>query len=425
MLAGSINTNARQAMAPTNVKQRRTTRVGADFNSVSTASTVASRDSRHDDARCRVSVLHLLNAVVDSSITSIVTDQIKHFDAQGYDWHIGGLNGVGESEPFTQLGAKVIDFSSSARGPLQLSKAVSAYIRDNQIGIVHTHTPRTTVVASMALGFRRPAKLVTTKHLHAVSKERAAWGWLFTLVDRCAIYLPDQIAAVSNDVGQQILALPGVRSDRVAVIQNAVDIEAYDVPDRCEACRGEFAVPPHATLLGFAGRITKQKRVDLLLEAFAEVLKRYPQSRLLIAGDGEEKDQQQAYARELGLSDRVIWAGHRRDMPRLLAAMDIYVQSSVNEGLSLSLLQAMAARKPVVATDVGGTREVVNERTGILIPSGSAPPIAAAIISLLDHPDRTSRLVENARQLVQANFSVPRQMEKYKSVYEGLRSRDA
>ena len=425
MLAESINTNARQSMASTNVKQRRTTHPGAEFSLHATALTGANRQSLDDDVPCRVSVLHLLNAVVDSSITSIVTDQIKHFDAHGYDWHIGGLNGVDANEPFTQLGAKVIDFSSSARGPLKLCQAVGAYIRDNQIGLVHTHTPRTTVLASMALGLRRPAKLVTTKHLHAVSQERAAWGWLYTLVDRCAIYLPDQIAAVSNDVGQQILALPGVRSERVVVIQNAVDIEAYDVPDQREACRKEFDIPPQATLLGFAGRITKQKRVDLLLEAFTDVLKRYPQARLLIAGDGEEKEQQQAYAGELGLSDRVVWAGHRRDMPRLLAAMDIYVQSSVNEGLSLSLLQAMAARKPVVATDVGGTREVVNERTGMLIPSGSAPPIAGAIIRLLDDPERTSRLVDNARNLVQENFSVPRQMERYKSVYDQLLSRDA
>jgi glycosyltransferase involved in cell wall biosynthesis len=256
--------------------------------------------------------------------------------------------------------------------------------------------------------------------LHAVSQERANWGWLFKSVDRCAVYFPDQIIAVSNDVGDQIRSLPGVRSDRVQVIQNAVDIEAYDAPDRRSQCRAEFEIPSGAPLLGFAGRIAKQKRVDLLLEAFAVVSKRNPHVHLLIAGEGEESGLQQAYARELGVNDRVIWAGYRRDMPRLLAAMDIYVQSSVNEGLSLSLLQAMAARTPVVATDVGGTREVVNQETGLLIPSGSSEPLASAILSVLEDPAGAARRVDKAWHLVTERFSVTKQMEQYRTVYKRL-----
>jgi glycosyltransferase involved in cell wall biosynthesis len=303
---------------------------------------------------------------------------------------------------------------------MQLAKAVRAYIKQHHIGLVHTHTPRTTVIASLALGTRRPAKLVTTKHLHAVSQERANWGWLFKSVDRCAVYFPDQIIAVSNDVGDQIRSLPGVRANRVQVIQNAVDIEAYDAPDQRSQCRAEFEIPSGAPLLGFAGRIAKQKRVDLLLEAFAKVSERHPQVHLLIAGEGEESELQQAYARELGVNDRVIWAGYRRDMPRLLAAMDIYVQSSVNEGLSLSLLQAMAARTPVVATDVGGTREVVNQETGLLIPSGSSEPLASAILDILRDPAGAARRVDKAWQLVNERFSVAKQMEQYRTVYERL-----
>ena len=371
-------------------------------------------------SRPRIAVLHLMNAIADSSITSIAVDQIKQFGDQDFEWHIGGLGGADPAEPFTELGANVVDFSERASGPMQLASAVRAYVKQHHIGLVHTHTPRTTVIASLALGTRRSAKLVATKHLHAVSQERATWGWLFKSVDRCAVYFPDQIIAVSNDVGEQIRALPGVRSDRVQVIQNAVDIEAYDALAQREGCRAEFEIPSESTLLGFAGRIAKQKRVDLLLEAFAEVSKRHPRVRLLIAGEGEESGQQQAYASELGVDDRVIWAGHRRDMPRLLAAMDIYVQSSVNEGLSLSLLQAMAARTPVVATDVGGTREVVSQETGLLIASGSSEPISRAILDVLEDPVGAARRVEKAWSLVNERLSVTKQMEQYRTVYERL-----
>lgn len=377
----------------------------------------------HVDRVARVPVLHLMHSVVETSITNIVADQIKYFGDRKYDWHVGGLHGVSDDEPFSQLGASVVDFSATNVRKTRLPRVVRDYVRENGIKIIHTHTPRTTVVAVLALGARRhTTKIVSTKHLHAVPQERPAWGWVFTLVDRCSTYMPDRVVAVSIDVGDKIMAMPGLRRERVTVIQNAVDIDRYCVPEHRDDCRREFGIAPESPVLGFAGRITQQKRLDLLLDALAKVLPRHPSTRLLIAGDGAEQERLQHHARQLGIGDHVIWAGHRRDIPRLLAAMDIYVQSSVNEGLSLSLLQAMAARKAVVATDVGGTREVVNERTGILIAPGSSLRIAESIIRLLDAPETVATLVRSARKLVDEQFTVHRQMDQYSQLYESVLS---
>lgn len=369
----------------------------------------------------KVAVLHLMNEVAESSISSIVRDQIQLFESDRFEWHIGGLRGIDSGHPFDQGDVRVVDFSqASSRSELQ--KQVRQYVRDHGIQIVHTHTPRSTVIGTLALGMRRSAKLVATKHLHAVSGERHSWGWAFSLVDRVAIYFPDRIVAVSNDVGRKIQGLPGIPADRVRVIQNAVHSDAFYVPQEREPCREELGIPLDVPVLGFAGRLAKQKRLDLLLEAFAVILKHHSDCRLLLAGEGEDREQLEELADELGVSSQVIWAGFRRDVPRLLAASDIYVQSSVNEGLSLSLLQAMAAEVAIVATDVGGTREIVNDDTGILVKPGASSVIADGVLRLLNDRQERIRIVRNAKQLVEEDFGVRRQMDGYLDVYKQVLS---
>ena len=117
----------------------------------------------------------------------------------------------------------------------------------------------------------------------------------------------------------------------------------------------------------------------------------------------------------------MIWTGFRQDVPRLLAAMDIYVQPSINEGFSLSILEAMAAGKPVIATDVGGTSEVVTDgRMGILIPPRSSSAIGTAIVDLLDHPEKRSTLAQAARSHVAREFGVQQMVDAYQQLYEVL-----
>ncbi|MDB4695103.1 glycosyltransferase [bacterium] len=368
----------------------------------------------------RIPILHLMNGIDDCSITSMVLQQLKDFGDARYEWHVAGLSGVTVRDPFEQLNARVVDFAAESTGNWSLLRRLKSYVREHQIELVHSHTPRTTVAAGFALGFRRNARLLTTKHLHAHATDRSVNGWIFSLTDRVASYLPDKIVAVSRDVGTSLQSLPGINHEKITVIQNAVDQSSYAMPDSRDACRVEFGINETDIVLGFAGRLTNVKRLDLMLMAFQLISKDFPQCRLLLAGAGEEEVALRELARDLGVDERVIWAGHRHDMPRLYAAMDVYLQSSDNEGLSLSLLQAMIAGRPVIATDVGGTREVVSEETGVLIRPGSAEVLAHAVVGLLNDSEKTQRLVGNARKFVRDEFCVSRQMRKYKEVYDGL-----
>ena len=143
----------------------------------------------------------------------------------------------------------------------------------------------------------------------------------------------------------------------------------------------------------------------------------------MIVGKGWLRPKLEALAANLGISRAVIWTGFRQDIPRLLAAMDIYVQPSANEGLSRSMLEAMSSGKPVIVTDVGGAKEVVsNGRTGILIAPGSASAIATAIVGLLDHPDKRSAFAQAGQSRVFEEFGVQRMVDAYQDLYKALAS---
>ncbi|MCG2766801.1 MAG: glycosyltransferase, partial [Anaerolineae bacterium] len=203
--------------------------------------------------------------------------------------------------------------------------------------------------------------------------------------------------------------------------RNAVDCEAFYAPGERDPFRRQFGLTPESQVIGFAGRIEKQKRLDLLLEGYSLILARHPHARLMIIGEGPLRPTLEALASSLGISHAVTWTGFRKDIPRVLAAMDLYVQPSSNEGLSLSILEAMAAGKPVIATDVGGASEVVTDgRTGILIPAGSSSAIGAAIADLLDHPEKRSTLAQAARSHVIQEFGVQRMTDAYRHLYETL-----
>jgi glycosyltransferase involved in cell wall biosynthesis len=222
---------------------------------------------------------------------------------------------------------------------------------------------------------------------------------------------------------RQIIAQPFINKNFVTAIPNAIPINQFFKPDQRELCRQELGLSPENFVIGFAGRMEKVKRIDLLLKSFQQILPKYPKTRLVLVGEGSNKAEWEKLAESLGISQAVIWTGFRTDMARILAALDIYVLPSENEGLSLSILEAMAAGKAVIATEAGAAQEVLtDQKTGILVPRGSPSAIGDAILDLLNHPDKCTTLAQAARDHVRQLFDVQRMVDGYKRVYEELAS---
>lgn len=372
----------------------------------------------------QIPILHLWNVAGESSIGRIVRHLVAHLGGQDYRWHIGGVGGLWGNLPeeFVRLGARVVDFSDRQNGSRYLARRIREYVLAHEVRIVHTHTPRTRLATAMALVAAPQAAHLATEHLLYAPRDRR-WGLIYSLLDRLTLYPTDHIVAVSQRMQRQLVAQPGLSASKVTAIQNAIDCDSYFAPEQRSPCRSELGLNPASQVIGYAGRIDRVKRLDLLLEGFAEVVAQNPQARLVIIGEGGQRPTLEALAAGLGISHAVIWTGFRQDIPRLLAAMDLYVQPSVNEGLSLSILEAMAAGKPVIATDVGGAQEVLtHQRTGILIPPGSSSALRTAITDLLDHPEKRSTLAQAARSHVAQEFGVQRMVDAYRQLYEVLAS---
>ncbi len=231
----------------------------------------------------------------------------------------------------------------------------------------------------------------------------------------------DVSIAVSHGVRDYLLKECGLDPARVRVVHNGVDIAAIDAARPGPEVRRALGLPDEAPVIGLVGRLDHWgKGHRELFEAMARLKDRHP-CQALIVGGGRREDEVRALAASLGLADAVHFLGQRQDVPDLLHAMDIFVLPSYSEGVSLALLEAMAAGLPVIATNVGGLPEVVTDGdNGLLIPPKDPEALAEALARLLDAPDFAKKLGENARRQVREHFSLDRLGREINEIYGEL-----
>ena len=237
----------------------------------------------------------------------------------------------------------------------------------------------------------------------------------YATVDRFVLRGFDRVAAVSDAVAD-ILRRSGIEPKKVSVISNGVDLERF----RCASphLRREIACG-REPLVGFVGRFVPGKGGEVLLAAARKVIAEYPEARFAFIGDGPLRGAWRLLARSLGIEDRVVFTGSRTDMPEIYASLDIVVLPSLNEGMPMCLLEALAAAKPVVATRVGAIpRIVVPGITGLLVEAGDESGLAAAILRLLRDPELSAQCSSNSRRRATERFSCEAMAREYIGLYE-------
>jgi len=193
----------------------------------------------------------------------------------------------------------------------------------------------------------------------------------------------------------------------------------------CEALRGqlraELGVDPEVPLVGIVARLAPIKRHEWFLEAAARVVQRYLDCQFLLVGDGERRQELEGLVRQLGLDGRVRFLGWRRDLERIYADLDLVALTSANEGLPVSLIEGMAAGRPVVATRVGGVPDLVEDGvTGYLTPSGDPASVAEAVAMLLADPQRRQMMGQAGKERVYPTFGAERLLENIDRLYTDL-----
>ena len=295
--------------------------------------------------------------------------------------------------------------------PLRLAKL----LRKTRVDIVHTRNAEPFFYGYLAARLARIPVVVHSEH--GIEHGRTfAERPLRTKVQRLLLRGVDAAFAVSAQLRAELVRELGIDGGRMEVLYNGVDIGSFRPPgsplSRADA-------PADRLRIGSVGRLVPVKNYALLLQAFA----RLPPDacQLILIGDGPERAALERLADELGIRGRVEFAGHRDDVPELLRTLDIFVLPSLREGMSNTLLEAMATGVPAVASDAGGNGEIIeNESSGLLFTSGDAMAAAAQLLRLIRSAELRHALGSAGAARVSATFSIEAMLGRYEALYRRL-----
>lgn len=296
-----------------------------------------------------------------------------------------------------------------------LSRSIARLIQANRIDVVHCHHYSPYVYGLLAARMTN-THLVFTEHGRLSNAGPSAKR---RLINPVLSRLGGHVCAVSGDL-KRFMVAEGFPEDRVKVVYNGIDPATRPTAIHRRIARELLGVPQDAFVIGTVGRLDPVKNLSLLLQAHALLLQSHPSARLVVVGDGAERPALETAAAALGINHAVTFAGYRGDVRRLMPGFDVYANTSIYEGVSLTVLEAMAAALPVVATPVGGNPEVVvDQETGWLVPSRPRP-VADAVARLAAEPRRRRAFGDAARWRVMRHFSIARMVNDYASLYLGL-----
>lgn len=288
-------------------------------------------------------------------------------------------------------------------------------IAERQIDLLHAHDYKTDLLAlllSRATGTRAIATV------HGWTGHSAREKYCYYPADKKVLARFPRLIAVSSDIARELVE-HGADPARVTTVLNAIDHrQFFRDPARVTQTRESLGLEPNHIVIGAVGRLEPQKRFDLLLEAFAVVHARKPETRLVIAGDGSLNKALTEQRHALGLQQSVIMTGHVTDVIGLHHAFDLFVQASDYEGTPNSVLEAMAMETPIVATEAGGTAELVHDgEHGRIIPIGKVDRLIDGMESALGDRTTTKKMADRARIRVQSDLSFEARVRRVEGIY--------
>ena len=287
---------------------------------------------------------------------------------------------------------------------------LSCLLRDLQPDVVHAHDAHAVTLAVLARSLTGlvTSRLMVSRRVDFHVGKNAASRWIYRQVDRflCA-----------SSAIQSILIEDGIPASRTRVVYEGIDLARITAAPPVDA-HAEFGLPAGAPIVGNVAALVPHKGQRYLVDAAARVVQTIPGARFLVVGDGELETRLSRQLKQLGLEGHVILTGFRSDVLSLHKSFDLFVMSSLTEGLGTSVLDAMACGRPVVGTKAGGIPESISDgQTGLLVPVRDAPALAEAIIRLLRDPSLSRAFGNAGRNRVRDLFSAERMVDETVACY--------
>lgn len=358
------------------------------------------------DATRPLRVCHVSLTLKTGGLERILADLARHHDPLVCKPEFLAIEDVGRfAEQIRDAGGIVHRLKPTGRwGQI---KQMRKLFRDQQFDVVHTHNTYPHIYASIAARLARVPVVVNTRH-----GQRAGHGWKSRTQFRWASHLVDQIITVSDDAARLCVNVDGIARRKVQRIWNGIDLTDF-----------AFSGPVLRPIAISVARLSAEKDFPTLLRAVPQIVAAIPDFQLKIVGDGLERERLASLTKELGITRSVELLGERTDVPDLLRDAGFFVSSSLTEGISLTLLEAMAVGLPVVATAVGGNPEIiVPGKTGYLVPATNSKALAEAIVLMCRDQSSWHQMGRSGRDRVARYFDVHRMASDYEQLYRKLTS---
>jgi glycosyltransferase involved in cell wall biosynthesis len=349
----------------------------------------------------RLRVVHVAAQLNTGGLERLLVEFARHGDADRFELQFVSLGDRGTvAAEIEAAGWRVTALQQPQGVCPALIWRLARLFRDWRADLVHAHNLRPLIYAAPAARLAR-ARLVHTRHGQQYGAGVRAGAQL-----RLASGLADGVVCVSRE-GAQLSRRQGVAAHKLRVVHNGIDLSRFD-----------YAGPQQGGPAVMIGRLSPEKDAQNLIRAMAIVTREVPAFRLEIAGDGRCKAGLSELARELGVEKQVRFLGEVRDVAALLGQASMFVLPSKTEGISLTLLEAMARGLPVIATRVGGTPEVIEqERSGVMVAAQSPAELAAAMLRVYRDPASARGMGLAAHQGVVERFDVRRMVDDYENLY--------
>lgn len=339
---------------------------------------------------------------------------------KGFHPVVGVINN--KTNPHTEIadeaeksGLSTVIFPCNGQFDLKLVLQIRKFIKDHKIDLIHSHGYKSNLFGLLASCPNVPR--IATNHNWLKSHWKLR---IYCLFDSIWIRFFNRIVAVSDGIFKEMIKYR-ISKPKITIIDNGIDLDRFNNLPCSGILKKEFHFSGSLKIIGTVGALGEEKGHEFLLKAGKKILKNHNNLKFLIVGEGPLKKDLKRMIHAFGLEDNVILTGYRNDIPNILSLIDIFVLPSVKEGLPMVLLEAMASKKPVIATRVGAIPKVVrHNETGLLIEPGNVEDLRRKLSILIDDPVKAEQLGQTGYRRVKENFSSDLMTDQYISLYKGL-----
>ena len=375
----------------------------------------------------KCNILYVIDNIEFGGGERVFSQIIRGLNKEKFAIFVASNPGGTFEKKLKEVGLKIDPLDMTSRYNLSTISKLKKIIKIKDVQIVHSQGGRADFFARIAARIANVPIIISSMAMLvegydvSILKKR-----LYVLMDRWTERWVNKFIVLSEAMRRSLIERHKIPPENIVKIYNGIEIEEYN-PDLKELrnkkleSKRALGLKNDVPVIGAIGRLVWQKGFEYLIRAAPEVLKKCPEARFLIVGEGPLKNKLILTSEKLNVADRIIFTGFRSDIKEILASIDVLAMPSLLEGLPMVLLEAMAMAKPIVATRIDGITEVLeNSKTGLLVPAKNSHALAEAIVGILNDKAKANFFGQNAREATKEKFSVKKMVVQIELAYEKL-----